>query len=333
VVASPPRRPWEGSIPHYLGIDVGGTKVAAAVGDQKGRVVARTRRPTEPSGDPSRDLERVVADGRSLLAEAGLSPDALSGVGISLPGPLDADAGVIHSPPNLPGWTDVQVREPLEAAFGCPAALDNDANAAALAEWRYGAGRGFRHLVYLTMSTGVGGGLVLGGRVYRGIHGGAGEIGHVPVEWEGERCSCGLRGCLEAYVGGAAWTRRLTRITPETSLAAQQAGGAERVRPEHLLEAARAGDGFACEEFARWVEYLARGLVQVVFTLAPEAVVLGTIASAAGEELCFAPLRRRVKACTWPHLSGDLRIVPAALGEELPYLAGLSVALEGSSAS
>jgi glucokinase len=312
---------------------VGGTKVAFAMGDEEGRVVARSRRPTAASGDASRDLDRIVADGRQLLAEAGLAPDALSGVGISLPGPLDADMGVVHSPPNLPGWTDVQVREPLEAAFGCPVILDNDANAAALAEWRYGAGRGFDHLVYLTMSTGVGGGLILGGRVYRGVHCGAGEIGHVPVEWDGERCSCGLRGCLEAYVGGAAWARRLARITPGTSLAAEKAGGSERVRPEHLVEAARAGDGFAREELARWVEYLARGLVQLVFTLAPQAVVLGTIASAAGEELCFAPLRRRVKACTWPHVSSDLRILPAALGEELPYLAGLSVALEGSSAS
>jgi glucokinase len=305
--------------------------VALALGDEEGRVVARTRRPTEPCGDPARDLERLVADGHALLEEAGLEREALQGVGISLPGPLDADSGVIHSPPNLPGWTDVQVREPLEAAFGCPAILDNDANAAALAEWRFGSGRGFRHVVYLTMSTGVGGGLVLGGRVYRGVHCGAGEIGHVPVEWDGERCSCGLRGCLEAYVGGASWTRRLSRVTPAGSLAAERAGAPERVRPEHLVEAAREGDAFAREELARWVEYLARGLVQVVFTLAPEAVVLGTIATAAGEDLCFAPLRERVKACTWPHLSGDLQILPAALGAELPYLAGLSVALEGSS--
>lgn len=307
--------------------------MALAVGDGEGRVLARSRRPTEPSGQPSRDLERLIADGRALLAEAGVAPDALRGVGISLPGPLDADKGVVHRPPNLPGWADVQVREPLENAFGCPATLDNDANAAALAEWRFGAGRGSRHLVYLTMSTGVGGGLVLGGRLYRGVHTGAGEIGHVPVVWEGERCSCGLRGCLEAYVGGAAWSRRLARVTPATSLAAEKAGGSERVRPEHLVEAARAGDAFALEELARWVEYLARGLVQVVFTLAPEVVVLGTIATAAGEELCFAPLRRRVRACTWPHVSGGLRIVPAALGSELPYLAGLSVALEGASES
>lgn len=320
-------------MPQYLGIDVGGTKVALALGDEEGRVIARARRPTEPSGDPRADLERLIRDGRSLLAEAQLAPQALEGVGISLPGPLDADAGVVHSPPNLPGWADVQVRQPLEAAFGCRVALDNDANAAALAEWRWGAGRGFQHVVYLTMSTGVGGGLVLGGRIHRGVHGGAGEIGHVPVAWAGERCSCGLRGCLEAYVGGAAWTRRLQQVTPETSLAARSAGSRGQVRPEHLVEAARSGDPFARGELARWVEYLARGLVQVVFTLAPEAVVLGTIATAAGEALCLAPLRSRVKACTWPHVSSDLRILPAKLGAELPYLAGLSVALEASSAA
>ncbi|MEN8182511.1 MAG: ROK family protein [Myxococcota bacterium] len=318
---------------HFLGIDVGGTKVALALGDEQGRVLARVRRPTEPSGNPQADLERLVADGRALLAQAGLGAGSLAAAGVSLPGPLDPESGVLHSPPNLPGWAEVQVRAPLEAGLGCPVHLDNDANAAALAEWRFGAGRGASHLAYLTMSTGVGGGLVLNGRIYRGVHCGAGEIGHVPVEWDGELCSCGLRGCLEAYVGGAAWTRRLARITPPESRAAQLAGAPEAVRPEHLLEAARRGDAFARAELTRWVDYLARGLVVVVFSLAPEVVVLGTIASAAGEELCFAPLRRQVAERTWPHVSSELRILPAALGDELPYLAGLSVALAGSSSS
>jgi glucokinase len=312
----------------YLGIDVGGTKLALAVGDGEGRIRARRRRPTAPSGRPEDDLARIVADARELLAEAGVAPGELAALGVSLPGPLDPEAGVIHNPPNLPGWREVDVRTPLARAFGRPVHLENDANAAALAEWRFGAGRGFRHLVYLTMSTGVGGGLVLDGRLHRGAGCQAGEFGHAPVEWEGEPCACGLRGCLEAYVGGAAWMRRLRSVTPETSRVAVLAGGAAHARPEHAVAAAREGDAFARAEVERYVRHLARGIVPIVFGLAPEVVVLGTIPTAMGEELCFAPLRRTVAAHAWPLLCERLAIVPAALGADLPYLAGLAAARE-----
>jgi glucokinase len=323
-----PSAPGGQAIPSYLGIDVGGTKLALAVGDAEGRILARRRRPTEPCGRPETDLERIVADGRALLAEVGLAPHEIAAIGVSLPGPLDPVAGVIHNPPNLPGWKEVDVRGPLTRAFGRPVHLENDANAAALAEWRFGAGRGFRHLVYLTMSTGVGGGLVLDGRVYRGAGCQAGEFGHAPVEWEGEPCACGQRGCLEAYVGGAAWTRRLRSVTPGTSRVAALAGGAEHARPEHAVAAAREGDDFARAEVERYVGYLARGIVPIVFGLAPEVVVLGTIPTAMGEDLCFAPLRREVARHAWPLLTERLAIVPAALGGDLPYLAGLAAACE-----
>jgi glucokinase len=273
-------------------------------------------------------VARIAADAVALVQEAGLAPADVAALGVSLPGPIDLEAGVLHEPPNLPGWHQVPVRDLLAQTFACPIRLENDANAAALAEWRFGAGQGFAHLVYLTMSTGVGGGLVLDGRLYRGAGGNAGEIGHVPIEWPGELCACGMRGCLEAYVGGAAWARRLARVTPAGSRVQVLAGSAAQARPEHVVAAAREGDAFATAEFARYVDYLARGLVQIVFTLAPDVIVLGTIPTAAGDELCFAPLRQQVAAQTWPILSGGLEILPAALGPELPYLAGLAVAVE-----
>jgi glucokinase len=179
------------------------------------------------------------------------------------------------------------------------------------------------------MSTGVGGGLVLDGRIYRGVLASAGEVGHVPVEWDGEPCACGRRGCLEAYVGGASWTRRLRALAPEGSRVVALAGSRDAVTPRHLVAAAREGDAFALAEMTRWNDYVARGIVMVVMMLAPEAVVLGTIATAAGEELAFAPIRARVAERIWPHLRPGLRILPAALGEDLPYLAGISVAVEG----
>jgi glucokinase len=298
------------------------------VGDREGRVRARRRRPTEPSGDPARDVARLVGDARALLAEAEIERTALLGVGVSAPGPLDRARGALVRPPNLPGWEDVPLRDLLEQGLDLPVHVENDANAAALAEWRFGAGRGLRDLVYLTMSTGVGAGLVLDGRLYTGVAGNAGEIGHVPVEWDGEPCACGRRGCLEAYVGGAAWTRRLRERTPDESRVVALAGGRHAATPEHVVAAAREGDVFALGELERFNGYLARALTALVFALAPQMVILGTIATAAGEALCFAPLRRRVAERVWPLLGRELRIVPAALGRRLGDLAGICAALQ-----
>lgn len=312
-----------------VGIDVGGTKVAFAIGDATGRLQATERRPTELSGDGATDVGRLIADLRALLARANVAAGDIDAIGVAVPSPLDPETGVVLNPPNLPGWHEVPVRALLADAFGVPVFVENDANAAALAEWHFGAARGFEHVVYLTMSTGVGGGLILGGRLHRGVLASAGEVGHAPVEWDGEPCSCGLRGCLEAYVGGASWTRRLRELTPADSRVAALAGGRAAAKPEHVVLAAREGDPFALAELARWNEYVARGLVALVFTLAPQAIVLGTIAVAAGEALSLAPIRARVRERAWPFLVERLEILPAALGDSLPYHAAIGVALEG----
>ena len=310
-----------------VGIDVGGTKVAFAVGDETGRLHAQERRPTALSGDAATDVRGLVDSVRRILERSGTG--SVDAIGVAVPSPLDPVRGIVLNPPNLPGWRDVPLRDLLEDAFGVPVFIENDANAAALAEWHFGAARGFEHVAYLTMSTGVGAGLILGGRLHGGVMASAGEVGHAPVEWDGEPCSCGLRGCLEAYVGGRAWTRRLREITPAESAVATLAGGVANVTPVQLVEAARAGDAFALGEMARWNDYLARGIVSLLFTLAPQAIVLGTIAVAAGEALCFAPLRERVRARAWPLLTENLQILPAALGASLPYHAAIGVAYEG----
>jgi glucokinase len=310
----------------YLGIDIGGTKTALGLGDGAGAILANERLPTPLSGDPHADLRGIVEHCRALLAANGRRIEQVTGVGVSMPSPLDAELGVVLNPPNLPSWHGTPVRRLLADALGRPVAIENDANAAALAEFRFGAGRGTRDMVFLTMSTGVGGGLVLGGRLVRGVASSAGEVGHIPVEWDGEPCSCGLRGCLEAYTGGAAWARRLARLTPPDSGVARHAG-AGRPRPEHVVAAAREGDGFALAELARFNDYLARGLVAIAFTVAPERIVLGTIPTAAGEELCFAPLRERFRRHVWPFLAERIEIVPSALGATLAAHAGIVVAL------
>ena len=140
----------------------------------------------------------------------------------------------------------------------------------------------------------------MGGRIHRGRRGLAGELGHAPVEWDGLPCACGLKGCLEAYVGGAAWARRLRAEAPCDSAVVSLAHGRENATPEHVVLAARRGDAYALAEMDRFNRYLARGIVQLIFSLAPDAVVLGTIATAAGEELCFAPLREKLNTHPWP---------------------------------
>jgi glucokinase len=317
-------------IPLWLGIDIGGTKVALALGDEQGTLLAQKRRPSQFSSDVERDLDELASETRALCDEAGVPFASVCAVGVSAPGPLDPASGDLLDPPNLSGWKRVPLRRLLADRFGIPVHVENDANAAALAEWRFGAGRGFEHVVYLTMSTGVGAGLVLGGRLYTGKFVAAGELGHAPVVWEGERCACGQRGCLEAYVGGAAWTRRLAATTPAASRVAALAGGAAQARPEHVVAAAREGDAFALAELARFNDHLARGLTTLVFQLAPEVVILGTIPTAAGEALCLAPVRAQVLAHVWPLLGRELRIVASGLGARLPFLAGICVGIEAA---
>ncbi len=323
----------------FLGIDIGGTKLVLAVGDREGTPIVSSRRAMHLSGDWRVDLDLLARDARALLTEAGIGgiggdvgADPLERVGVSVPGPADPMRGVLLNPPNLPNWHDVPIAAALEEALGVEVRIENDANAAALAEASFGAGRGVSNLVYLTMSTGVGGGVISDGRLVRGAFGSAGEPGHLPIEFPGLACACGLSGCLEAYVGGNAWRDRLRREVPARSRVVELAGGdSGAVLPEHLVAAAREGDAFACEAFARWLDHLARGLIPIVMLLEPQRIILGTIAVAAGEALCFAPLRARLESSLWPHQTERLEIVPAALGDDLPARAGLAVALHGVS--
>jgi glucokinase len=313
-----------------VGIDIGGTKTATSAGDSGGRVIARTRRPTPSHGDPRADVAAIAEDVRKLLRQAGRRLADVACVGVSVPGPLDPSGTRLLAPPNLEAWEDVPLGDWLGQELGVPVCLENDANAAALAEWRFGAGRGFEDVVYLTMSTGVGGGLILGGRLHRGAYRAAGEVGHARVCWDDDAdlCGCGRRGCLEAYVGGASWARRLAHVTPPRSRVAALAGDGA-IAAEHVVRAARDGDAFALAELDRYNRYLARGIVNLAFTLAPQAIVLGTIPSAAGEELCLGPVRAAVREALWPVIAEKLQVLPAQLGDELPALAGLVVAVEG----
>lgn len=297
-----------------LGVDVGSTKIAVVLWSRVGVRLGSARWETLPALEAN--LERIRSEARRLL-EAQAGP--LGAIGISGGGPVDPRRGVILTIPNLRGWENVEIARRLSEELGAPARLENDANACALAEWRYGAGRGVGDLAFLTFSTGIGAGLILDGRLYRGHRFLAGEVGHQTIVPGGEPCGCGRRGCLEAYASGAGIASRLAALrAADPSLP-----GTAR----ELTERARDGDRFSAAFLKETARYLARGLASLIFLINPARIILGTIAVGAGD-LVLEPLREELRELVWPSLLEGLEVVPAALGPELGDQAARAVAEE-----
>ena len=296
-----------------LGLDIGGTKLAAGVVDVDGAVHGFAVAPSEPGRGPGEGLARLFELGRGALEDAGV---AIEAVGIGCGGPLDSERGVLIAPLHLAGWENVPVTDLASAAFDRPAVLDNDATAAAAAEHRFGAGRGTRNMVYLTVSTGVGGGVILDGRVYRGSTGNGGELGHVTVDWHGRECrGCGRRGCLEAYASGTSIAERAHEAGLEGVTAADVAAGA------------RAGDPVALRVWEETCEALACGITSLANLFEPELVVIGGGVSRAGEQL-LEPVRALVHAQVLEPAERELGIVQAALGDSVGVVGAAAIAFE-----
>lgn len=306
-----------------LGLDIGGTKIAAGVVDGTG-VHAFRLEPTHAARGPEEGLERLFALGRSAIEASGLEIDA---VGIGCGGPLDDEQGILVSPPHLPGWEGLELAARAEEAFGRPAVLENDATAAAAGEHRFGAGVGTRNLVYLTVSTGVGGGAVVDGRLLRGSRGNGAELGHVTVVCDGRPCpGCGRSGCLEAYVSGtsiAARAREALAAADGTSALASSPA----VTAAEVVAAARAGDALASVLWAETTAMLACGVVSIVNVFEPEIVVVGGGVSSAGEQL-LAPVREHVRAEAMTPAGREARIVRAALDGQVGVVGAAAVAVE-----
>ncbi|HWI65965.1 MAG TPA: ROK family protein [Symbiobacteriaceae bacterium] len=315
---------------HYvLGIDIGGTKLAAGVVALDGEQVSQDRVPTLVHEGPDKVIERLIDLCRTTVANSGVPWNQILAGGVGCGGPLDPHTGVIMEPPNLPGWIDVPLVARLQSALGIPVYLDNDANAAALGEHRFGAGRGVDNMVYLTISTGVGGGIIIGGRLYQGENGNAGEIGHMSVAYDGRPCNCGSRGCLEAYASGTniAARARDAVLAGEPSLLVEIAGGAEAITGETMEAALRAGDPLAVRIWDETMEILGAGIANVVNIFNPRRVVLGGGITNFGS-LLFDPIRRIALSRAMGPLTEVVSIVPAELGGQVGVLGAAAVALE-----
>ncbi len=311
-----------------LAVDVGGTRTRAAVVNDQGRVLARTSFATRPERGVDDTLARIDSAVRQVLGTTPLAD--VRGIGVTAPGPLDPWTGELFSPPNMPGWEHVPLKQYIEERFGRPTLVGNDANLAALGEHRFGAGRGVNDMIYLTISTGIGGGVILGGKLFVGAHGFAGEVGHQTVEARGPRCNCGNIGCLEIMASGPAIAReaRSAIAAGEATSMLELAGGkVEAITGEHITQAALAGDALARSLYARAGFYIGVGIVNLIHLFNPDLFVLGGGVTNAGE-LLFAPIRQTVDERAIPIMRKGVRIERAELRDDVGLLGATALVLQ-----
>ena len=312
------------------GVDIGGTKCAVCVGEAQAdevRLLAKRRFPTPAS--PEQAILQVMAELECLIQEIGEA--RIAAIGISCGGPLDSRKGLVLSPPNLANWDRVDVVTPLRERFGVPVGLQNDANAAALAEWKWGAGRGCRNVIFLTFGTGMGAGLVLDGRLYAGTNDNAGEVGHIRLEPDGP-VGYGKPGSFEGFCSGGG-IAQLARTLAEPEIRrgnppmfCERLADLPEVSAETVGSAAQQGDPLALQVYDRVARQLGRGLAILVDVLNPERIVIGSIYPRQ-RSLLEAKTIAVLAQEALPRALSVCQVVPAGLGESVGDLASLSVAL------
>jgi len=316
-----------------VGVDVGGTKTAVVAGRTSGNSLEVLERASFPTAPGSRHWREVLTD--ITAAARRLAAGRIEAVGVSCGGPLDSRAGIVQSPPNLPGWDDVPITRHLSDGLGCAAWLQNDANACALAEWRFGAGKGARNMVFLTFGTGMGAGLIIENRLYEGTNDLAGEVGHVRLAEEGPE-GYGKTGSFEGFASGGG-IARLAKVAVEKKLRAGERVGfcpspadLPSITARQVGESAEAGDPLAIEILATSGHWLGRGVAMIIDIINPQKIVIGSIYARCRRFLQPAMDREIAREA----LPGGVRvceIVPAELGESIGDYACLSVAVEGLS--
>ena len=260
-----------------VGIDIGGTKIAAGIVDSEGTVLATARFPMAARGSAAEGLAAVQNAIRTVLAQKDAG-HRLQGIGICSPGPLDPKTGVVINPPNLPCWRNFPLAESVRREHGVPVKVENDANAAALAEFKWGAGRGSRNVFYLCLGTGIGTGIVFDGEIYHGRTGAAGEGGHMGIDYNGPVCGCGKRGCIEVLASGPGIARRAQQKlaeTPSRLLLELSGGSADRLTSEMVGKACAQGDPVARAVIEETLDLLGYWLGNIVDLLEPHVIVMG----------------------------------------------------------
>ncbi len=307
----------------FAGIDIGGTKTAIALENLHGERIAARVLPT--NADAFVTIENISTAVETMLGENNAE---LISVGVACPSPLDIEKGLVMSPANLREWNNFPIVKLFEERFKVPVILENDANAAALGEYIYGAGRGYKNIVYVTVSTGIGGGIILNGEIFHGVGAGVGELGHTIVQPDGVQCNCGSRGCVETICAGVHIARRAKEklANGAVSLMNEITPNVNEVSAKTVVEAARRGDELAVEIWDETCKFLAIGIANAITLLAPEAVVIGGGIAAATGEMLFAPLRKLIPKYVSMIPADKINILPAELGSESGIYGALMLA-------
>ncbi len=305
---------------YFLGVDVGGTKVAAGLVDASGNILFHTRVPMVATGDAATGFAAVVSAINAVFAAQPNARAALAGIGVCAPGPLDPRTGIVLNPPNVPCWRNFPLADELRKAFGVPARVDNDANAAGLAEAIWGAGVGYQDVFYTTIGTGIGTGIIFGQKIYHGRTGSAAEGGHVTIDYRGPKCPCGKNGCIEVLCAGPAIARRararLAEAGQNSSTILSLAGGKlDEVHAEIVGEAFRKGDPLARDVLRETSDLLTVWIGTIVDLLEPEVMIFGGGVSQLMSAF-FDHIREELpRWCINPHPTG-IPIVLAKYGSD-----------------
>jgi glucokinase len=308
----------------FVGVDVGGTKVAAGLVDANGEIVSQTRVPMVSAGSAEEGLSAV------LQAIAEVIPDGeaqVAGIGICAPGPLDPTTGVILNPPNVPCWRDFPLAEEVQKVHRVPVRVDNDANAAALAEARWGAGRGYPSVFYATIGTGIGTGIIFDGRIFHGRTGAAGEGGHVSIDYRGPLCKCGKPGCIEVFASGTAIGKRARQKIADgtrSSMPYLAGGSLDAVTGEIVGKAFASGDPLATEILTETADMIALWLGNMIDLLDPHVIVIGGGAAALIQPF-FDRIRRCIPKLTVNPRSSEVPIVSSRYGADSGIAGGAAL--------
>ncbi|MBI2832326.1 MAG: ROK family protein [Chloroflexi bacterium] len=309
------RRSGKNKLP-VLAIDVGGTKIVAAIVSSDGKIMARQSYPTLAYEGLQVVIGRITSAIDRLLEKTGIDLSQLHGISLAAAGAIDSHRGIITLSPNLPGWRDVPLRDIIFKKYGAKTFLVHDATAAALGEHRFGAGKGVDNLIYVTVSTGIGGGIIIGGKLYEGTSGSAGEVGHMTIDIDGPKCNCGNYGCLEMFASGTAVAREAARRIHQgetSSLVDMVKGKLENITAEMVDRAAQNGDSLAKDVLQQALRYLGIGMASLVNILNPEMIVFGGGMSRMGARL-LEPVRQVIDERDYAVSAQAVRLVTAKLG-------------------
>ncbi len=297
-----------------VGVDMGATHVSLILADFSARQIQEMHMPLDIDLGPGVCLNQVDSYLREVVGSAGLSLRDIKAIGVGVPGPIVAEAGMVSGPPIMPGWDGFPIRDSLQERWGCPVTLNNDAELGALGEWAYGAGRGERDLAYIKVGVGIGAGLLLDGQIYRGITGSAGEIGHITIEENGPECQCGNKGCLEALAGGRAISKRaIQAVHKGQRTLLSEISPVQSITPQDVIVAARRGDLLSQQLMAEAGAHLGTAIASLVNLFNPSMVVIGGGVAQIGD-LLLEPIRRTVQQRSLRVASRAVRITAALLG-------------------